>query len=81
VLRILVTYDISDDKARRKVSDCCLDYGLDRHQFSVFSGCLKPVHIRALAKALGPFTKTGSVLIIQIAADDWDKRIELGESE
>ncbi|NDJ54422.1 MAG: CRISPR-associated endonuclease Cas2 [Chloroflexi bacterium] len=78
MLRVLVTYDITDDKARKKISDCCLDYGLDRWQYSVFSGRLKPVHIRALAKALEPLTETGAVLIVPIAADDWDKRIELG---
>jgi CRISPR-associated protein Cas2 len=78
MLRVLVTYDITDDKARKKVSDCCLDYGLDRTQFSVFAGCLKPVHIRALAKALDEHSETGSILIIPIASDDWDKRIELG---
>ncbi|NUQ05472.1 MAG: CRISPR-associated endonuclease Cas2 [Anaerolineae bacterium] len=76
--RVIVTYDITDDKARKKISDCCLDYGLDRHQFSVFSGLLKPIHLRALAKALEPLTETGQVLIIQIAADDWEKRIEIG---
>ncbi len=76
---IIVTYDITDDKARKKVSDCCLDYGLDRQQFSVFTGLLKPIHIRALAKALKPLTETGQVLILLIAADDWDKRIEIGE--
>lgn len=79
MLRVMVTYDISDDKARKKVSDCCLDYGLDRHQFSVFSGLLKPVHIRALAKALKPFASKGHVMILPIAADDWEKRVELGE--
>lgn len=79
MLRVIVTYDISNDKDRKKVSDCCLDYGLDRRQFSMFSGCLKPIHVRALSKALEPYTDTGNILIVPIASDDWEKRIELGE--
>lgn len=79
MIRVVLTYDIADDKARKRISDCCLDYGLDRQQFSVFSGLLKPIHVRALAKALKPLTQTGQVLILLIASDDWKKRIEIGE--
>jgi CRISPR-associated protein Cas2 len=52
MLRVVVTYDISSDKLRKRVSDCCLDYGLDRQQYSVFTGLLKPIHVRALASAV-----------------------------
>lgn len=79
MLRVVVTYDISADKARRQVSECCLDYGLDRQQYSVFSGLLKPVQMRALVKALRPFVQQGHVMIIPIASDDWDKRVEIGQ--
>ncbi len=34
----LVIYDIPDDKLRAKVADICLDYGLERIQFSAFLG-------------------------------------------
>jgi CRISPR-associated protein Cas2 len=78
VLRILVTYDITEDKERKKISDCCLDYGLDRQQYSVFTGLLKPIHIRALAKALRPYVGSGQVIILPISSDDWEKRIEIG---
>jgi CRISPR-associated protein Cas2 len=80
MLRVVVTYDITDDKERKKISDRCLDYGLDRQQYSVFTGLLKPIHIRALAKALSAYVGDGQVLIIPIASDDWEKRIELGEN-
>jgi CRISPR-associated protein Cas2 len=80
MLNLIVTYDITSDKARKKVSECCLDYGLDRQQYSVFCGRLKPTQIRALAKALGPLLSDGHVMIVPVAADDWDKRIELGET-
>ena len=80
MLRVLVIYDISDDKKRRKVSETCLDYGLDRHQYSVFSGLLKPTHLRELAKVLRPFAKDdGQIALIPVAADDWDRRVEIGE--
>lgn len=80
MLRVVVTYDISNDKARRKISECCLDYGLDRTQYSVFSGTLRATHIKALSKALQSLVKGGHVLIIPIASDDWAKRVELGEA-
>ncbi len=34
----LVIYDIADDKLRAKVADICLDYGLERIQYSAFIG-------------------------------------------
>ncbi len=36
----LLIYDIPDDKLRAKVADICLDYGLERIQFSAFLGKL-----------------------------------------
>jgi CRISPR-associated protein Cas2 len=71
---------MSNDKARRKISECCLDYGLDRTQYSVFSGTLRPTHIKALSKALQPLVKEGHVIIIPISRDDWANRVELGET-
>jgi CRISPR-associated protein Cas2 len=78
-LHVIVTYDISQDKARHKVSECCQDYGLDRTQYSVFSGELKPIHIRALAKQLGSLIEEGHILIIPISRDDWERRQEIGQ--
>lgn len=34
----LVIYDIPDDRLRARVADICLDYGLDRIQYSAFLG-------------------------------------------
>lgn len=45
---LLVMYDISDDKLRVKVADACLDYGLERVQYSAFVGELGRVHQREL---------------------------------
>ncbi len=40
----LVVYDIPDDAARAKVADACLDYGLQRIQYSAFLGEISPNH-------------------------------------
>jgi CRISPR-associated protein Cas2 len=78
MLRIIVLYDMSKDRPRLKVADTCLDYGLDRLQYSVFSGRLRANQIKALAKELQRYEKEGSILIMPIAANQWDDRIELG---
>lgn len=36
----LVIYDVEEDKARLKVSEACLDFGLERIQYSAFCGRL-----------------------------------------
>ncbi len=35
---VLVLYDIENDKIRNRVADVCLNYGLERIQFSAFLG-------------------------------------------
>lgn len=78
-MQILVIYDIRNDRQRLKVCDTCLDYGLDRRQFSVFDGDLSARQIHALGKELKHSLKDeGYILIVPIAADDWDKRLEIG---
>lgn len=79
MLRVLVIYDISDDKARHRISETCLDYGLDRQQYSVFTGLLKPTHVRELAKTLKRVTRQGQVIVLPVAADDWERRTIIGE--
>ena len=78
MLHVLVIYDISDDKDRRKVSDTCLNYGLDRYQYSVFAGRLKSIHLRELAKVLRPHAETGQITVMTVAVDDWTRRVQLG---
>jgi CRISPR-associated protein Cas2 len=39
-MRYLLIYDITEDRARSKVADLCLDYGLERIQYSAFWGDL-----------------------------------------
>lgn len=47
-MRCLLIYDIPHDGTRTKVADACLDYGLERVQYSAFSGELSHVHQREL---------------------------------
>ncbi len=47
-MRCLLIYDISHDGTRTKVADACLDYGLERVQYSAFFGELSHVHQREL---------------------------------
>lgn len=47
-MRILVIYDIPSDRIRTRVADACLDYGLERIQYSAFVGALGRAHEREL---------------------------------
>ena len=47
-MQSLLIYDIPDDRARQKIADACLDYGLQRIQYSAFMGELTRTHQRAL---------------------------------
>lgn len=39
-MNCIVIYDIVEDKIRNKIADICLDFGLERIQFSAFFGQL-----------------------------------------
>jgi CRISPR-associated protein Cas2 len=49
---VVLIYDIEDDRLRTRVSDICLDYGLDRIQFSAFFGKLNRNRRQELALKL-----------------------------
>jgi CRISPR-associated protein Cas2 len=78
-MQLLVVYDIAHDGTRSRVSDICLDFGLDRIQFSVFCGALTQAHRkdlqRKLKQALGK--QPGKILLVGVAADDWQGRVEM----
>ncbi|MBN1657488.1 MAG: CRISPR-associated endonuclease Cas2 [Anaerolineae bacterium] len=75
-MRCLVVYDIPDDSKRTKVADVCLDYGLDRIQYSAFLGTLAPTHqeelMLKLAKVLGK--KAGNIQLFPLCSKDWQER-------
>lgn len=78
-MRVLLIYDIANDKARGKVADACADFGLDREQFSAFTGELSRTHQESLMRRVRGWIAEvgGHVLLLPVAADDWDKRIAL----
>ncbi|GHO77470.1 CRISPR-associated endoribonuclease Cas2 2 [Ktedonobacter sp. SOSP1-85] len=47
-MRYLLIYDITHDGTRSKIADVCLDYGLNRIQYSAFLGELTAAHQREL---------------------------------
>jgi len=75
-VRCLVIYDIPDDAKRTKVADVCLDYGLDRIQYSAFLGQLSVGHqdelMLKLKKTLG--RKDGNIQLFPLCAKDWQAR-------
>lgn len=76
VVQCLLIYDIPDDGKRGKIAEACLDYGLDRVQFSAFLGPLLPTHQEELMlrikKILGK--KPGCVHLYPLCKEDWAKR-------
>jgi CRISPR-associated protein Cas2 len=81
-LRTLVMYDIENDRIRYRVSEACLDFGLERIQFSVFRGKLnrnkREELLYRLTDILGG--ETGKVLIQPMCEDDFKAALELATS-
>lgn len=80
--RVILVYDISEDRTRTKISDVCLDYGLDRVQYSTFCGKLSRTHQDALMLRIEELLSdgAGNIQLIPIAEDDWKKRSEVGHA-
>jgi CRISPR-associated protein Cas2 len=76
-MRCLVIYDISNDRLRNKVADICLDYGLDRIQFSAFLGKLSRNYQEELMLKIEQRMddNPGNVQLIPICAKDWRDRM------
>jgi CRISPR-associated protein Cas2 len=86
MLRILVLYDIPDDRARGHVADACLDYGLERIQYSAFVGILSRAHRQELTLRIERILDHQPAKVRFILLDDiaWRQqvvieRIERGE--
>lgn len=82
-MNCLLLYDVTDDRKRAKIADACLDYGLDRIQYSAFTGDLSRnlqeelfVKLRTL---LGK--KPGRLLLIPVCATDWEARDEHNQGD
>jgi CRISPR-associated protein Cas2 len=78
-VQVLVIYDIPNDRLRGRVADLCLDYGMDRIQYSAFLGRLRRTHQEELMlrikKQLGK--QAGDVRLLPVCDRDWEARLEL----
>jgi CRISPR-associated protein Cas2 len=78
-LHTLVMYDIESDRIRYRVSEACLDFGLERIQFSVFRGKLnrnkREELLMRLTQTLGD--EPGKILIQPMCEDDFKSALEL----
>jgi len=76
-MRVLLIYDIANDRIRTRVADVCLDYGLERIQFSAFAGRLGRAHQRELelkvTRLLG--RETAKVRFILLDEHSWAQQI------
>lgn len=76
-MQLLLIYDIPHDGTRNKIADLCLDYGLDRIQYSSFSGVLSRTHqeelLLKMKKKLGK--REGDIRLIPICQKDWQAQI------
>ena len=78
-----IIYDITSDRIRRKIADACLDYGLQRVQYSAFLGETNTVRRRALEKRLRQLlgSEEGKIEIICVCEKDFQKRRTIGVSQ
>ncbi|MBN2007612.1 MAG: CRISPR-associated endonuclease Cas2 [Anaerolineae bacterium] len=78
-MQVLLVYDITDNRIRGKVADICLDYGLERIQYSAFQGDLARVYqeeiMHKLEKKLGK--APGKIQLFPLCARDWGARINI----
>ncbi len=75
-MQCLLIYDIPDDRARSKVADACLDYGMQRVQYSAFVGDLSRSYQRALFGEIRERThgKAANVLLFPLNEQCWSGR-------
>ena len=77
-MNCLLIYDIPDDRARGKIADACLDYGLDRVQFSAFWGDISRNYQEELFQKVTTLlgSQPGNIQLIGICERDWSRRME-----
>ncbi len=78
-MKCLLIYDIPDDSVRAKIANFCLDYGLDRVQFSAFLGDLSTNHQEELMlKIEAKLGKaSGKIDLFPICKQDWRGRMTI----
>jgi CRISPR-associated protein Cas2 len=76
-----VIYDIVEDKIRKRISDACLDYGLERIQYSAFRGNINTTRRAALEKRLAQELgkKQGKIEVIVVCEKDFQNHTLIGD--
>lgn len=80
-MQCLLIYDIPHDGTRQKVADACLDYGLQRVQYSAFVGELSRSHQRALFQEIARRVRrrAANVQLFPLDAKSWGGRRVLAQ--
>ncbi len=80
---VLVMYDITNDRVRGKIADACLDYGLDRIQFSAFYGKLGRNHWEELMLKMMMLLgdKAGKIELIPVSEPSWAQRLSICQED
>lgn len=80
-MQCLLIYDIPHDGTRQKVADACLDYGLQRVQYSAFTGDLSRSHQRALFQEIERRVKrrAANVQLFPLDEKSWSGRRVLAQ--
>jgi len=78
-MKCLLVYDIPHDGTRTKIADFCLDYGLDRIQYSAFLGDLARTHQEELMLRAGERLgdQVGKIQLFVMCRTDWRQRLEI----
>lgn len=78
-MQLLLIYDIVHDGKRAKVANACLDYGLDRIQYSAFMGSLSRTHQEELMIRISDIIgdAPASVHLYPIDEKAWKKRLKI----
>ncbi|RMH15619.1 MAG: CRISPR-associated endonuclease Cas2 [Gammaproteobacteria bacterium] len=76
-MQCLLIYDIPNDNKRNKIADACLDYGLDRIQYSAFCGPisrnLQEELFLKIRRILGK--QPGKIMLLSITDQDWENKL------
>ena len=75
----IVIYDIASNRARLKVADVCMNYGLNRIQYSAFAGTLLRTHqaelMERVRRCLG--RQPGKVFLYCIGEPEMAQHLEI----
>ena len=79
--RIIVVYDVSNDKARQRLAEALMRHGLKRIQRSAFAGSLPASKLKDVARDAERIIDESRdvVHIIPLSDREWDNRVVLGK--